>query len=241
MSSARSGFPSSRSPKHLPRDESPDAEAERVSGRVQEHPERRAGLMLVQRRAELEHRGLPGVEVVDDDVEVHLLRHLLPRPLGRGVALDLLEADALPVVGADLGPAGSELLLPVQHRAVEGRERVGVGTVEDDAREACDSHDGDARPYRRQVPRTALAAPQVTRALRRRNLSTDVRSSLPFGVRSLVISPPDRPFVTGTHHVTGEQGPRGTMSLTYADAHGDLIETLDAALRVAVRTEGVDP
>jgi pilus assembly protein CpaF len=31
------------------------------------------------------------------------------------------------------------------------------------------------------------------------------------------------------------------MSLTYADAHGDLIETLDAQLRAAVRAEGVDP
>src|SRR5947208_7255064 len=35
--------------------------------------------------------------------------------------------------------------------------------------------------------------------------------------------------------------PRRTMSLTYADAHGDLIETLDAELRAAVRAEGVDP
>ena len=31
------------------------------------------------------------------------------------------------------------------------------------------------------------------------------------------------------------------MSLTYADAHGELIETLDADLRAAVRSEGVDP
>ena len=31
------------------------------------------------------------------------------------------------------------------------------------------------------------------------------------------------------------------MSLTYADSHGDLMETLDADLRVAVRDEGVDP
>ncbi len=31
------------------------------------------------------------------------------------------------------------------------------------------------------------------------------------------------------------------MSLTYADAHGDLIEALDAELRTAVRAEGVDP
>ena len=31
------------------------------------------------------------------------------------------------------------------------------------------------------------------------------------------------------------------MSLTYADAHGDLIESLDAQLRAAVRAEAVDP
>src|SRR3954454_17863743 len=31
------------------------------------------------------------------------------------------------------------------------------------------------------------------------------------------------------------------MSLTYADVHGDLLETLDADLRAMVRAEGVDP
>ena len=31
------------------------------------------------------------------------------------------------------------------------------------------------------------------------------------------------------------------MSLTYADAHGELLETLDVALRAAVRAEAVDP
>ena len=31
------------------------------------------------------------------------------------------------------------------------------------------------------------------------------------------------------------------MSLTYADVHGELVETLDAQLRVAVRAEAVDP
>jgi pilus assembly protein CpaF len=31
------------------------------------------------------------------------------------------------------------------------------------------------------------------------------------------------------------------MSLTYADVHGELLETLDGQLRHAVRTEGVDP
>jgi len=31
------------------------------------------------------------------------------------------------------------------------------------------------------------------------------------------------------------------MSLTYADAHADLVETLDSSLRVLVRGEGIDP
>ena len=33
----------------------------------------------------------------------------------------------------------------------------------------------------------------------------------------------------------------GAMSLTYADPHGELVETLDAQLRAAVRRDGVDP
>ena len=39
--------------------------------------------------------------------------------------------------------------------------------------------------------------------------------------------------------LTGDLG--GPMSLTYADAHGELIESLDADLRAAVRRAGVDP
>jgi pilus assembly protein CpaF len=31
------------------------------------------------------------------------------------------------------------------------------------------------------------------------------------------------------------------MSLTYADAHGDLVESLDAQLRAAVRQDALDP
>ena len=53
-----------------------------MAGRVEEDPERRAGLVLVLGRAELEHRRLGGVEVVDHDVEVHLLRHVLAGPPG---------------------------------------------------------------------------------------------------------------------------------------------------------------
>src|SRR6185437_6949267 len=75
------------------------AQAEGVPRRVEEHPEGRAGLILVLGRAEIEHRLL-------GDVEVHLLGHLLTRPARRGVGVDLLEIDALAGVGPDLGPAG---------------------------------------------------------------------------------------------------------------------------------------
>ena len=75
--------------------QSVDAEAERVAGGVEEDAERRARLVLVLGRTEREHLRLGRVEVVDHDVEVHLLRHLLGRPPRRGEALDLLEADAL--------------------------------------------------------------------------------------------------------------------------------------------------
>ena len=61
------------------------AEAERVPGRVEEDAERLARLVLVLRRAEREDGGLALVEVVDHDVEVHLLRMLLAGPDGRAV------------------------------------------------------------------------------------------------------------------------------------------------------------
>src|ERR1051325_9068717 len=63
---------------------SASAQAERMARRVEEDPEGGAGLMLVLGRAELDHRGLRGVEVVDDHVQMSLLRHLLARPLRRG-------------------------------------------------------------------------------------------------------------------------------------------------------------
>ena len=75
-----------------------------MSGGVEEDAERRARLVLVLGRAEREHGRLGRVEVVDHDVEVHLLRHVLARPPGRGEALDLLEADALRGGVADLAP-----------------------------------------------------------------------------------------------------------------------------------------
>ena len=76
-----------------------------MAGRVEEHPEGRARLVLVLGRPQLEHRGLGVVEVVDHHVEVHLLRHVLARPHRRAVVGHRLEPQALAVVGADVDPA----------------------------------------------------------------------------------------------------------------------------------------
>ena len=84
--------------------ESVHAETEGVPLRVEEHPEGRTGLVLVPGSAELEHRRLGGVEVVDDHVKMHLLGHLLGRPSRWGVGLHLLERDALTVLRADFSP-----------------------------------------------------------------------------------------------------------------------------------------
>ena len=46
---------------------------------------------LVPGRAEIEHRRLGGVEVVDDYVDMHLLGHLLSRSSRRSIGLYLLE------------------------------------------------------------------------------------------------------------------------------------------------------
>src|SRR3954454_9492328 len=136
---------------------SADAQAERVPGGIEEHPERRPGLVVVLGGAEGEDRGLGLVEVVDVHVEVHLLRDVLPRPLGSGVGVDLLEADAVAVVGADLGPVVVHLDRPVQQGAVEGGQGGGVGAVEDEGGVASDSHAAtlailadDVRPERPQ-------------------------------------------------------------------------------------------
>src|SRR5215468_9597830 len=124
------------------RSRSVEAQAEGVPRRIEEHPEGRTGLVLVLGGTEIEYRRLSGIEVVDDHVQVHLLRHLLARPSWRGIALHLLEGDALTVVRPDVSPVGGNLDLPVQQRAVERRESARIGTVDDDAGEACDSHAG---------------------------------------------------------------------------------------------------
>ena len=80
------------------------AETEGVPRRVEEYPEGRTGLVLMLGRAESEHCCLCGVEVIDDHVEMHLLRHLLSRPSRRGVGLHLLEGNALAVLRGTAAP-----------------------------------------------------------------------------------------------------------------------------------------
>lgn len=104
-----------------------------MPGRIKEHPERRARLVLVLDRPERDHCRLGGVEIVDVHVDVHLLRPILPRPLRRHIAVDLLEGDRVTVVGADRAPV--VLVsddLPAEQRAVELGERPRVGAVQDD-------------------------------------------------------------------------------------------------------------
>lgn len=113
-----------------------------MTGGVEEHTERRTRLMLVLGRAQLMHRCLGDVEVVDHDIEVHLLRDALAGPLWRREAVDLLEAQRVAVLGTD-GPRVVVVLLdpPVEQGAVELGQALRVGAVKDDAWEACDSHD----------------------------------------------------------------------------------------------------
>ena len=88
-------------------------------------------------RDDLEFRG---VQIIDDHVQVHLLRVLLSRPDRRAVVRHLLERDALTVVGSNVDPVGLTLDLPAQQRRVEPRQSFGVGTVDDERGGASDSH-----------------------------------------------------------------------------------------------------
>src|SRR4051794_29676300 len=126
---------------------SAEAKAEGVTCRVEEAPERGARLLIGLGPAEGEDRLLTPVEVVDDDVEVHLLGRLLSGPLRRPVVGHLLERDAVAAVGRpDLHPFLLRLDVPVQEAGVERRERVGVGAVDDEGGEPCDGHDRTLGP-----------------------------------------------------------------------------------------------
>ena len=114
-----------------------------MSGRVEEYAEGRPGLMFVLGGAEIEYGCLCCIEVVDDNVEVHVLWGILRRPIGRVVALDVLEVDALAVLRAYLDHVVENCDWPIQHCTVERREGSGVGTVDDKAGKSSDGHSAD--------------------------------------------------------------------------------------------------
>jgi hypothetical protein len=65
--------------------------------------------VLVFGSSEGDDGGVGDVEVVDRHVNMHLLRLVLGGPVGRCVALDLLEPDRVAVIRADLSPVGLSL------------------------------------------------------------------------------------------------------------------------------------
>ena len=73
-----------------------------MSGRIEEDSKGCTGLVLVFARAELERTCLAGIEVVDNQVEMHLLGQILPRPRGRRVGLDAMKGNAVSVIRPDL-------------------------------------------------------------------------------------------------------------------------------------------
>ncbi len=119
-----------------------------MAGRVEEDPERLSGLFGGLARTDLDHGRLGGLEVLDDHVEVHLLRMILTRPTGRMVVLDLLDADRGPGIGGDLGPCAVFVDgdLPVEELSVELPEFGGVGSIEHDNGLLCDSHALESTP-----------------------------------------------------------------------------------------------
>jgi hypothetical protein len=106
---------------------------------VQEDPEGLARLHLVPAGADCDHGGLPGVEVVDLEVEVDLLRVLGPWPARRPVVRDALEGERRAARGRELHPVGvGPLDGGAENRRVEGGECGGIGAVERDDLQAGD-------------------------------------------------------------------------------------------------------
>ncbi len=111
-----------------------------MAGRVEEHSEGCPRLVAMLGGTQLEDGRLRSVEVVDLNIDVHLLGHLLSRPTRSGEPLHLLEADGVAMLGAYGPPAVTPRHLPVEEGAVERRQSLGVGAVEDESGIASDSH-----------------------------------------------------------------------------------------------------
>ena len=78
-----------------------------MPGRVEEHPERLARLVLVLARTERDDGRLGGIEIGDVEIEVHLLRVLGARPLRRHVVGRELEGQRDAAYRASCTQSGS--------------------------------------------------------------------------------------------------------------------------------------
>ena len=124
-----------------------------MTGGVEEHAERRPGLVLGQGCTEFEHCPFAGVKVVDHDIDVHLLRDVLAGPLRRTELCDALETDALVTRRvANLAPTLIRAHLPIEQSAIERGEATRVVAVEDEGGKACDCHGWHRRTVCGRIP-----------------------------------------------------------------------------------------
>lgn len=103
-----------------------------MSGRIQEHPPAPvAGLMVRYDRAEFQGQLFHRIEVVNAEIQVELLRHVLARPLWSSVSVNPLEPQITTgsVCQSD-EPVRTEQFTHPSQRAVEARQRPRVGTVQ---------------------------------------------------------------------------------------------------------------
>jgi hypothetical protein len=102
--------------------------------------------MTILGAAEFEYRGLRCIEVVNVQVDVHLLRNRLARPLWRHVGVNPLKSQGVAVLGADRTPISLVLVdLPAEQLAVEVGQCSWVGAIKNDHWEPSDSHSEQGR------------------------------------------------------------------------------------------------
>jgi len=107
-------------------------ETERVTYRVQEHPERLPGLVIDLSSTDAQNVTFSLVEIINLKVKVHLFRHVAAGPGGRNEVLDSLKTQGRKGIVHQVDVRG--VTRPrVYRNASEGRvehcELVGVGTV----------------------------------------------------------------------------------------------------------------
>ena len=144
--------------------------AERVAGRVQEHPDVRLRLVGCENRPEPESPFHLGVEPVDLDVEVrhHALLVGHARPHGRDVSVVGLEGQTRTAARGpqDHPPVGLMPHLPAEELAIEVSEEARIGCIENDTRHHWPiARNGGHADLQSPAPReiTALSACHRTR------------------------------------------------------------------------------